>query len=78
MVNALDEGWMRVSSIVDSGAGECVARATTYPHIPFAESPWLTSGPEHREEAAMHFGRKLNTQVKHGAPGGVDFDRQAM
>ena len=32
MVNGLDEGWMRDSSIMDSGAAESVAAPTTCPH----------------------------------------------
>ena len=31
MVNGLHESWMRVSSIMDSGAAESVARTTTCP-----------------------------------------------
>ena len=38
MVHGLDEGWMRVSSIVDSGAAESVAPHTTCPVIPLIES----------------------------------------
>ena len=33
MVNGLHEGWMRVSSIMDSGAAESVAPPFTCPHI---------------------------------------------
>ena len=46
MVNGLDEGLMRVSSIMDSESAESVAPPTTCPHIPLTESP--DSGQEYR------------------------------
>ena len=48
MVNGLDEGWMRDSSIMDSGAAESVAPPTTCPHIPLTESPGSRTGQECR------------------------------
>ena len=48
MVNGVDESWMRVSSIIDSVAAECVAPHTMCPHIPFTESPGSRSGKEYR------------------------------
>ena len=48
MVNGLDEGWMRVSSIMHSGAAESVAPPTTCPHIPLPESPGSRAGQECR------------------------------
>ena len=145
MVNGLDEGWMRVSSIMDPGGAESEAPPTTCLHIPLTESHGSRAGQEYRTaggerlrnkgqrhtqawtgegcpvgmhikwrmspshltrfrkcvvretslrsllktiknvwtDAAMHFGRKsvvsvLNTWVKRGAPGGIDFARQAM
>ena len=63
MVNALDEGWMRVSNIMNSGACECEARPTTCPHIPFAESSASRAGQKHRTAAAMHFGRESGVYV---------------
>ena len=38
MVNGLDEGWMRVSSIMDPGAAESIAPPTTCLQIPLNES----------------------------------------
>ena len=46
MVNGLDEGLMRVSSIMDSEAAESVAPPTT--HIPLTESPGSREGQEYR------------------------------
>ena len=47
-MNGLHESWMRVSSIMDSGAAESVARTTTCPHIPLAESPGSQADQEYR------------------------------
>ena len=46
--NGLDEGWVRVSSIMDSGLAESVAPHTTYPHSPLTESLGSRAGQEYR------------------------------
>ena len=48
MVNGLDEGWVRVSSIEDSGFAERVAPHTTCPHIPLTVSLGSRAGQEYR------------------------------
>ena len=58
MVNGLDEGLMRVSSIMDSESAESVAPPTTCPHIPLTESPGSRELQEYRTAGG---GRPRNT-----------------
>ena len=48
MVSSVDEGWMRVSSIMDFGAAESVAPPTTCPHVPLTESVGSRVGQDYR------------------------------
>ena len=75
MVNGLDEGWMRVSSIMDSGAVESVAPPTTCPHIPLAESPGSPAGQEYRTAGGERLRNKgqrhLQAWTDEGCPVGM-------
>ena len=55
MVHGLDEGWMRVSSIMDSGAAGSVAPPTTCLHIPLAESLGSRAGQEYRTKVNVTY-----------------------
>ena len=58
------KAWMRVSSIMDSGAAESVAPPTTCPHLPVTESLGSRAGQEHRTAG----GERLNKGQRHIHP----------
>ena len=58
MVNGLDEGWMRVSSIMDSEAAESVAPPTTCLHIPLTESHGSRASQEYRTAGGERLRKK--------------------
>ena len=77
MVNGLDEGWMRVSSIMDSGAAESVSPPTICPHIPLTEAPGSRTGQECRTaggERLRNSGqRHIQAWTDEGCPVGVTY-----
>ena len=77
MVNGLDEGWMRVSSILHSGAAESVAPPTTCPHMPLAESPCSRAGQGYRTAAGERLRNKGQRHIQawtdEGCPVGMTY-----
>ena len=71
MVNGLDEGWMRDSSIMDSGAAESVAPHTTCPHIPLTESPGSRAGQEYRTVGGERLENEGQAWTDEGCPVGM-------
>ena len=75
MANGLDEGWLRFSSIMNSGATEGVAPLTTCPHIPLAESSGSREGQEYRtvggERLRNEGQRHIQAWTDEGSPVGM-------